>query len=112
MTPEFKELNLHHLKSHKTLLRRSPFLLSCLKFFWIATARRSFSRLVFWRRSPFLLSRAEAHVADSHSPIFFAAPILEKISESENRLINGSELLIDSVNRFHFDCLLYPDTPA
>lgn len=45
------------------------------------------------------------HIGNSHSPIFSAAPVLVNISEPEKRLINGSGLLIYSVNGFHFNCL-------
>jgi len=46
-------------------------------------------------------------MSHAHPPVFSASPVLINISEPEKRLINGSGLLVYSVNRFHFDSLLY-----
>jgi hypothetical protein len=108
MAPEFKVLNLHHLKKPRNLLAALAFS-SILPEVHLDCFR---SPLLFPPGVPatfaFSSIQLRVHMGNSHSPIFSAPPVLVNISEPEKRLINGSGLLIYSVNRFHFDALPYP----
>jgi len=108
MAPELKVLHLHHLKKPRNFLAALAFSpirpevhLDCLcsPVFFPPGVQATVAFSSIQRR---------VHMSNSHPPIFSAPAVMKNISEPEKRLINGSGLLIYSVNRFHFDALPYP----